>query len=64
MEKSTSRSPVVKMESVPTHAWLEQTDIPKLMFYTDDAALLTGEALKWCLRLKSLTSVNLVDCNR
>ena len=43
------------------HAWLERTDLPKLMFYTHGAALLKGEALKWCLALKNLTSVDLGD---
>jgi haloalkane dehalogenase len=43
------------------HGWLEQTELPKLMLYTDDSALLTGQALKWCFNLKNITPVNLGD---
>jgi len=43
------------------HGWLEQTDLPKLMFYSDDGALLKGEALKWSLALKNITAVDLGD---
>ena len=43
------------------HVWLEETDLPKLMFYSDDGALLKGESLKWCLGLKNIVAVDLGD---
>ena len=30
------------------HAWLEETELPKLMFHSSEGALLKGESLKWC----------------
>ena len=40
--------------------WLQQTELPKLLFYGDPGALIEAPVLAWCQKnLKNLKTVNI-----
>ncbi len=42
------------------HQWLQQTELPKLLFYATPGALITAPMVEWCQQnLKHLTSVDI-----